>query len=126
SKLATPVTARTTSDSEIIVHLYEQEGDSFIDKLDGIFAFVVIDGAKVLAARDPIGVKPLYWGKDSVGAIWFASEYKSLMESCSEIEEFPPGHYFTLEKGLVRWYKPKWHTETPTSTDVQKVRTCLE
>lgn len=112
--LKTKVTPRTHSDSEIIVHLYEQEGVSFVDKLDGIFAFVVVDGDKFFAARDAIGVKPLFWGRDDHDAIWFASEYKALQEVCWEIDEFPPGHYFTPETGFVQWYQPSWMTAEPT------------
>ena len=60
-------TFRTTSDSEVIVHLYEEFGYDFCNKLDGIFAFVVIDGDDFIAGRDPLGVKPLYYGKDKEG-----------------------------------------------------------
>ena len=57
-------TFRTTSDSEVIVHLYEEFGYDFCDMLDGIFALVVIDGDDYIVARDPLGVKPLYYGMD--------------------------------------------------------------
>ncbi len=101
-------TIRTQSDSEIILHLYEERGEELLDQLDGDFAFVLVDGPKILAGRDPIGVKPLYYGKDKKGALWFASELKALVEVCPDIQEFPPGHYFTLEKGLVRYAKYAW------------------
>ena len=101
-------TRRTRSDSEIILHLYEERGEELLDQLDGDFAFVLVDGPKILAGRDPIGVKPLYYGKDKKGALWFASELKALVEVCPDIQEFPPGHYFTLEKGLVRYAKYAW------------------
>ncbi len=72
----------TASDCEPIVYLYEEEGDEFVKKLDGIFAFVISDQEKgtVLAARDQIGVCPMYigWGRD--GSVWFASEMKALSE----------------------------------------------
>ena len=60
-------TFRTESDSEVIVHLYEEFGYDFCNKLDGDFAFVVVDGDKYIAGRDPIGVKPLYYGLDERG-----------------------------------------------------------
>jgi asparagine synthase (glutamine-hydrolysing) len=49
-------TFRTKSDSEVIVHLYEEFGYDFCNKLDGDFAFVVINGDDFVAARDPLGV----------------------------------------------------------------------
>ena len=67
-------TFRTKSDSEVIVHLYEEFGYDFCNKLDGVFAFVVIDGDDYIAGRDPIGVKPLYYGLDERGRIYFSSE----------------------------------------------------
>jgi asparagine synthase (glutamine-hydrolysing) len=99
---------RTTSDSEVIVHLYEKFGYDFVDMLDGVFAFVVIDGDDFIAGRDPIGVKPLYYGKDSEGAMYFASEMKSLADQCVEFAAFPPGHYYTPKTGFVRYYEPEW------------------
>ncbi|MDT8415146.1 MAG: asparagine synthase B [Flavobacteriaceae bacterium] len=99
---------RTTSDSEVIVHLYEKFGYDFVDMLDGVFAFVVIDGDDFIAGRDPIGVKPLYYGKDQEGAMYFASEMKSLADQCVEFAAFPPGHYYTPKTGFVRYYEPEW------------------
>lgn len=70
-------TFRTTSDSEVIVHLYEEFGYDFCDMLDGIFALVVIDGDDYIVARDLLGVKPLYYGMDERGRLYFASENES-------------------------------------------------
>ncbi|TNE99041.1 MAG: asparagine synthase B [Deltaproteobacteria bacterium] len=108
-ELFSDVTFRTHSDSEIIVHLYEKKGYEFLNDLDGVFSFIVVDGDKVIAGRDPIGVKPLFYGYDSEERIWFASEYKALIEHCVKIDEFPPGHYFTLETGFVRYFQPAWY-----------------
>jgi len=99
----------THSDSEVILPLYYQYGTELMDHLDGVYAFVLIDGEKVLAARDPIGVKPLYYGKDSRDQLWFASEVKALVDKVEEVQEFPPGHYFTLEEGFVQYFKPDWY-----------------
>jgi asparagine synthase (glutamine-hydrolysing) len=52
-------TFRTTSDSEVIVHLYEKFGYDFCDMLDGMFAFVVVDGDDYIAGRDPLGIKTI-------------------------------------------------------------------
>jgi len=101
-------TFRTTSDSEVIVHLYEEFGYDFCDKLDGIFAFVVIDGDKYIAGRDPLGVKPMYYGIDERGRTYFASEMKALADQCVTFSSFPPGHYYTPETGFVKYYNPTW------------------
>lgn len=105
-------TFRTTCDSEVIVHLYEMFGYDFCNMLDGDFAFVVIDQDKFIAGRDPIGVKPLYYGKDKEGNLYFASEMKSLADQCEWFEAFPPGHYYTGDTGLVQYYKPAYHDYT--------------
>lgn len=103
---------RTTSDSEVIVHLYEEFGYDFCDMLDGIFAFVIIDGDDFIAGRDPLGVKPLYYGKDKDGCLYFASEMKAIADQCESFEAFPPGHYYTPKTGFVKYYQPKWEDET--------------
>ncbi len=117
-------TFRTESDSEVIVHLYEEYGYDFLNKLDGVFAFVVIDGDDFIVARDPIGVKPLYFGQDAAGRYYFASEMKVLADSCTTFEAFPPGHYFTEKTGFVRYYKPSWFDyKVATKTlDYTKIR----
>jgi len=99
---------RTTSDSEVIVHLYEKFGYEFCHLLDGMFAFVVIDGDDYIAGRDPLGVKPLYYGLDERGRIYFASEMKSIADQCKTFSTFPPGHYYTPETGFVKYYQTKW------------------
>jgi len=99
---------RTTCDSEVIVHMYEKYGYDFCNELDGDWAFVVIDGDKFMAARDPIGVKPFYYGRDGEGNLYFSSEMKSISDQCTSFEPFPPGHYFSSDSGLVKYYKPKY------------------
>lgn len=99
---------RTASDSEVIVHLYEEFGYEFCDMLDGIFAFVVINGDDYLVARDPLGVKPLYYGMDDRGRLYFASEMKAIADQCKTFSTFPPGHYYTEKTGFVKYYQPKW------------------
>jgi len=99
---------RTTSDSEVIVHLYEEYGYEFCDMLDGIFSFVVIDGDDFIAGRDPLGVKPLYYGLDERGRVYFASEMKAITDQCKSFSTFPPGHYYTPKTGFVKYYRPQW------------------
>ncbi|MBA7514648.1 Asparagine synthetase B [glutamine-hydrolyzing] [subsurface metagenome] len=99
---------RTTCDSEVIVHLYEEHGYDFCNLLDGVFAFVLIDGDKFMAGRDPIGVKPMYYGTNVSGNMYFSSEMKAIADQCSTMEAFPPGHYYTRETGFVKFFNPTW------------------
>jgi asparagine synthase (glutamine-hydrolysing) len=73
---------RTRSDTETIVHAYEQWGDNCVTRLRGMFAFAIWDAPKrrLLLARDRLGIKPLYWSRSGSRLI-FASEMKSLLES---------------------------------------------
>ncbi|MEW5982971.1 MAG: asparagine synthase B [Acidobacteriota bacterium] len=102
---------KTASDCEPIIPLYERFGAGFLNRLSGIFAFVLYDARKndYLIARDPIGVVPLYFGRDEHGHLYVASEMKALIRYCRVIEDFPPGHYLT--KALehpARYYEPSW------------------
>ncbi|AWI27008.1 asparagine synthase B [Flavobacterium pallidum] len=101
-------TFRTKSDSEVIVHLYEEFGYDFLDKLDGDFAFVVIDGDDFIAGRDPLGVKPLYYGLDERGRVYFSSEMKPIADQCKTFSTFPPGHFYTPKTGFVKYYRPEY------------------
>ena len=73
---------RTRSDTETIVHAYEQWGDSCVEHLRGMFAFAIWDAPRrrLLLARDRLGVKPLYWAQTG-GRLLFGSEIKSILES---------------------------------------------
>jgi len=121
-------TFRSRCDSEVIVHLFEEFGDDFVHLLDGIFALAVTDGEKFLVARDPIGVKPLYYGKDAQGAMYFASEMKVIEEQCVELACFPPGHYYTPAKGFVKYFKPDWEDarKATSQLDYDAIRKGLE
>jgi asparagine synthase (glutamine-hydrolysing) len=99
---------RSKSDSEVIVHLYEKFKYDFLHLLDGDFAFVVVDGDDFIAGRDPLGVKPLYYGLDERGRTYFASEMKPIADQCKTFSTFPPGHYYTPETGFVKYYKPAY------------------
>ncbi|MEZ7498914.1 asparagine synthase B [Flavobacterium sp. Arc3] len=120
-------TFRTKSDSEVIVHLYEEFGYDFCNKIDGDFAFVVVNGDDFVAARDPLGVKPLYYGLDERGRIYFASEMKSLADQCKTFSTFPPGHYYTQKTGFVKYYKPVYedYQKADQNLDLELIRTTL-
>ena len=117
-------TFRTKSDSEVIVHLYEKFGYDFVDMLDGDFAFVVIDGDDYIAGRDPLGVKPLYYGMDERGRMYFASEMKPIADQCKTFSTFPPGHYYTPSTGFVKYYKPEYEdfTKADKELDLSLIR----
>jgi len=84
------------SDCEIILPLYHEYGLEMFSMLDAEFAMIIYDGKKdsFIAARDPIGIRPLFYGYDSKGGIVFASEAKNLVGLCDEIKPFPPGCYY--------------------------------
>lgn len=121
---------QTRSDCEVLLYLYDEYGTDFLDKIDGIFAFILYDKEKkdVLIARDHIGIVPLYIGWDEKDQTYVASEMKALDGVCKEIQEFPPGSYYKQsEKEFVRWYKPKWAETMPIEKlDLHKLKTSME
>ena len=114
----------TTCDSEVIVHLYEKYGISngsvICNKLSGIFSFIIIDGEDYLIGRDPIGIKPLYWGHDNEGALYISSELKAIEDQVIELEAFPPGYFFSSKEGLVKYYNPTWLDYKNCNTEFNK------
>ncbi|MCQ2479892.1 MAG: asparagine synthase-related protein, partial [Clostridia bacterium] len=84
------------SDCEIILPLYAEYGTDMFKLLDAEFAMIIYDAKekKYIAARDPIGIRPLYYGYDEKDVIVFASEAKNLVGLVKEIMPFPPGHYY--------------------------------
>ena len=88
-------TFESDSDCEILLPLYMEHGFDMFSLLDAEFACVIYDAAtkEYIAARDPIGIRPLYFGFDQDGEVVFASEPKNLTGLCSQIMPFPPGHY---------------------------------
>lgn len=95
-KLAEQYTVQSGSDCELLLPLYREYGLSMFSRLDAEFALVIYDSVtdSLVAARDPIGIRPLFFGYDKAGAIVFASEAKNLVGLCDEICPFPPGHYY--------------------------------
>ena len=116
---------KTTSDTEVLLHLYSEHGDNFINLLNGMFAFIIFDKTKnrLLISRDHFGIKPLYWYHDD-NIIVFGSEIKALLahpdisaepdtENLCEyltfqfilgkgtmfrnISKVQPGHYMTID-----------------------------
>ena len=84
------------SDCEILPALYQEYGTDMFSMLDAEYALVMYDVKKdcYIAARDPIGIRPLYYGITESGTYVFASEPKNLTSLVERILPFPPGHYF--------------------------------
>ena len=129
-------TFQTGSDCEVLLPLWREKGPSFLEDLNGIFAFVLYDTAcnEFLIARDPIGVIPLYIGYDPDGTVLVASELKVLEGQCERYESFLPGHYYwSREPGMKRYYRRDWmdhkykekEGECPADA-VAALRSCLE
>ena len=121
----------TQSDCEVILALYKEKGVEFLDDLNGIFGFAVYDSMtdEYLVARDHMGIIPLYMGWDKHGTFYVASELKALEGVCNKIEVFPPGHYYTREDGLQRWYSRDWmeyEAVKDNQTSIDEVRDALE
>ena len=72
---------RTTSDTEVLLQMYAAHGPAFVQRLNGMFAFLIHDAERhtVLAARDHFGIKPLYYAEAPDGSLLFASEIKALL-----------------------------------------------
>jgi len=119
---------RTKSDTETLVHAYEEWGTSFVRRLQGMFALAIWDRARkrLFVARDHVGIKPLYWTRTTGGAFACASEIKALFAFpgvprsadpdavvqhltlryaaspatlFAGIHKLPPGHSLTFERG---------------------------
>ena len=89
-------TFSSDSDCEILLPMYREYGTAMFGMLDAEYALIIYDGDKgeYIAARDPIGIRPLYYGYDGEGVILFASEAKNLVGLTEKIMPFPPGHYY--------------------------------
>ncbi|MFZ5967386.1 MAG: asparagine synthase B [Bacillota bacterium] len=117
---------RTTSDTEVILHLMEEEGWKGLKRLDGMFALAVASRDSFTVARDPLGIKPLYYMKAEDG-LYFGSEIKSFQGKKGKIELFPPGHIYTSEKGFERYYElpTKYSEEMDWDETLEEIRNRL-
>jgi asparagine synthase (glutamine-hydrolysing) len=112
------------SDCEVLLPLYEKWGlKKMVESLDAEYALVIWDEGKqkLMAARDPMGIRPLFYGKTKTGKMAFASEVKALVDFCDVIKPFPPGHYFdghTFHSYLDLGHVDSFHTLT--TSDILK------
>jgi len=99
----------SSSDSETILHVFEERGLETPLWLDGMFAFAISSDSRLLLARDRIGIKPLYYAKCSqdggAETLYFASELKALTPLTGDIKEFPPGTLYDSEAGFRTYYQ---------------------
>lgn len=138
---------RTRSDTEVLVHLWEDEGPSMVDRLNGMFAFCILDrrNAEVFLARDRVGIKPLYLHHDGA-ALRFASEIAALRRvvrapvdparlsdllllqyvpgeatTFSGIRKLPPAHWLRIARGRVEtrryWSLPRTDPDDPDAAE---------
>jgi asparagine synthase (glutamine-hydrolysing) len=104
-KLASKYPFKTQSDTEVILNLYKEKGPQCVEDLDGMFAFAIFDGEDFMMARDPIGIKPLYYGYQQDN-LYFTSELGAMtLAGVDEVHEFPAGHYYTPKEGFVEYYQ---------------------
>lgn len=87
---------QSDSDCEILLPLYEEYGTEMFGMLDAEFACILYDHKtrSLVAARDPMGIRPLFYGWTDKGEIIFASEAKNLMNLTKKVIPFPPGHFY--------------------------------
>lgn len=109
------------SDCEILLPLYEEYGPDMFAMLDAEYALVLYDAAKKrwIAARDPIGIRPLFYGYDAEGEILFASEAKNLVGLTEKVMPFPPGHYYADGKFIC--YRDMTRVDTVCHDDLETV-----
>jgi asparagine synthase (glutamine-hydrolysing) len=104
------ITPTTKNDCEVIIHLYRLVGiDEALRQLRGVFAFCLYDhhAQTLFVANDPIGIRPLYMGRHVDGSLTYASEPCALVDICSHVEWFPPGHLDIIGPGGKR-YRKQW------------------
>jgi asparagine synthase (glutamine-hydrolysing) len=143
----------THSDTEVIVHLYEEMGAECVQKLRGMFAFALYDQRekRLLLARDRFGKKPLHYALDG-GRLYFGSEIKAILAVAPElakvnqeallqymyfgyipdpataftpIQKLPPGHLLEFEKGQIRLRK-YWDLPRYSTHQPRSEEECLE
>lgn len=123
---------RTASDSEAVLHLFEEHDVGAFRHLRGMYAVALMSDDRLVLARDPIGIKPLYVGTgrstDGRPVLAFSSELTELCAWADTVKEFPPGHVYDSRTGFARfWSLPEPTPEQrPVDEHLATVRECLE
>jgi asparagine synthase (glutamine-hydrolysing) len=113
-------------DTEVVLRLFGARRQETVEMLDGMFAFAILNGGLFLA-RDPVGIKPLYYAQDGQD-IHFASEIKALLHVPGEIHEFPAGHWWDAAHGFVRYFHIddlQWNAALPKDLPQAQIEECL-
>lgn len=122
----------TGSDCEVILALYREKKEKFLDDMNGIFAFCLYDEEEdaYLIGRDHIGIIPLYMGWDIHGNFYVASELKALEGYCTKIQEFPPASYLYSKEGEIKkwWYRDwsDYENVKDNKTSIEELKYALE
>lgn len=114
---------KSDSDCEILLPLFKEFGFEMFSKLDAEFALIIYDKKedKIIAARDPLGIRPLYYGKSKSNDTYiFASEPKILVDLVEDIFPFPPGYYFDGEKFIQYSFITDVESKHTRMRDVEK------
>jgi len=122
-------TEKSNSDCEVLLPLIRDHGMmKTLDLINGDFAFVWTDGKRVMAARDPVGVRPLFYTRYAENSIAFASEIKALLFLNSKIHIFPPGHiYDSYINDFVCYHTGYWRVNKYIKTGFKRqLRETLE
>ncbi|OPL13562.1 MAG: hypothetical protein AVO38_13190 [delta proteobacterium ML8_D] len=108
-------------EERLLLELYQCYDTDMLRYLnDAIFAFVISDGGEFFAARDLLGIKPLFFGwKDQT--LYLASELKSIIEVTEDVHEFPPGHYMDRHGSLTRFARLPEALPELLYTDLNKI-----
>lgn len=119
---------RTRSDTEVLLHLYEEEGEDMLHQLDGMFAIALAGPHGLLLARDPLGIKPLYYGRR--GDTFYAASELKAFPAMDEIRMLPAGHAMLAGSEPWRYAAPFPPAEPLTSPPLpeilQEIRRRLE
>ena len=121
-------TFQTKSDSETILHLYEEKGLETPRFLDGMYAFCIADENDIFIARDALGIKPLYYLKSDDDVLYVSSEIKSLKQIDGKVLEFPPGSWYHSRYGFKNYDKinhDSYHAQ-PVNEISSALKTLLE
>ena len=103
---------KTKCDTEVLLYLYQEYQEKCVPMLNGQFAFVAVkeNDNRILIARDPLGIAPLYYGVDESDNLWVSSELKAIHNKVKVPMEFPPGCCLTTNNinDIYRYYRPNW------------------
>lgn len=120
-------TLSTSNDSESALHLYEDVTTKAAERLDGMFALAIADDDSLYLARDAIGIKPLYVGRQGDDLL-FGSELKAFDGRTEDVREFPAGTWYHSRHGFNRFYDVPDHAPQalPPEEHARRIRKTLE